>query len=139
MKKVTITKYIADDGTKFDTEEECLRHETMTKLLEPILELLKPLSTVHKRKREKFKLGLEYIQHSAEKVKKYRSNLTAMCKEFVNDEEARNGIIDMEYALSEYGPGELNSAYYRMTCIDDQNREWYQPRYANNNSKQPQS
>ena len=126
-----IIKYQAKDKREFNTEKECLVHESLLSNIQRVMSCLHapPDDCV------KFANGLGYLQNDPADV-----------------EEAKNGIIDLwqgDDAIKLNARAQpakfsilgrffsdsncpLQDPWYRLCCIDDQAREWGQPFFANN-------
>jgi hypothetical protein len=129
----TITKYIADDGMEFINATDCAEHEHNLGLALGIMSLLpkRPESC-------DFSNGNGYIQHDKDRLLSVRNDFLEFCKRY-SDHKWIQETIDKGFdahpswagrILSECLPRSIYKHWHRLSCIDNQFREWGQPYYA---------
>ena len=129
----TIQKYEANDGSVWDTETECLAHESLCERIRNVMKAFPPLP---KNDGCSFANGGGYIQLSEPIVTKVREQLLDLIGEKVTHkwvQESRGGKKHPSWVhrlLSDCEITPLSKAWYRICCVDDQWREWGQPYYA---------
>lgn len=132
MKK--ITKYIANNGREFLTENEALKEDELIRRTEIIMKGLNRTPDD-----VQFKNGYYFIQQDIEKVDIRRRMLLMLMKEFINhkwiDQSLENKNCHpssswIQRLLSDYDNQPLLSAWNRIVNIDKLGREWGQPFYA---------
>lgn len=127
-----ITLYQAVDGSNWPTEAEALERDALCSHVDAAMALLKP-----RPKDVAFDNGGSFVQQEAERwlaAKQRIVDLSAAVtghKVFDNIAEDIHPQSIAGYILSEVG-GPLNAGWYRISCIDDQLREWGQPYFVNN-------
>lgn len=125
-----ITRYLADDRSAFNTEEDCIKYEKLSKKVDIIM---KPLG--EKIYDINFSNGEGYIQHDKKIVKKAQKDIVALAiKELKLDKDWKFGSFIGRY-IDDSGVNCINSAYSRLSCIDVKGREWGQAYYAFNPDK----
>jgi hypothetical protein len=132
--------YIANDGSRFDSEEACKEHET---LVDKISKIMSPLG-------EKGKIGTdEYIQHDLEVCFRVKDALYDLAKRTLNPKNnstylaLKHNTNNREiHPLSVIGrilddsSSVLSRANNRLMSIDwETGREYQQPYFAMNNRK----
>lgn len=137
----TCVFYRAFDGTRFETEKECLGHEDLLTKLVSIFLLIQPLP---KNDGSNFANGKGYIQHTHSRLQEYASALCALALLYMGKEDRfRNPIIKFGRNITsvdvsipgrwvfEFCPGPLRGAFVRLCCVDYSTyREYGQPYYA---------
>ena len=134
-----ITKYKAVDGKEFNREIECIKYES---LIETVKKIMNVLSPVPKDDNCSFGNGHGYLQHDSEVVWGAKYQILELLKGYT-DHKWLQDTIDNENThpsyvgriIDELNLSPINSAWYRFSCIDKDNREWGQPFYANNPDK----
>lgn len=129
----TVTKYKADDGVEFESEDQCLTHEANCDAAKSIMKNL------HKKPSGcDFSNGSGYIKHDAGKVQEVRALFLDFCKRFT-DHKCIQGVIDgtthISHAhrlLGEILPQSIYKHWSRFTCIGSDGREFGQPYYVTN-------
>ncbi len=124
--------YIAEDGTRFDSRDDCLSYEVILNKCISIMSLL----YYNKEALDEGKA----IRHSKTKVKVIFDSFIDLCskaipqsnKELQEVKEGRRHISHAEYIISEYQNDFpcLSKAMYRFMCIDKCGIEYPQPYYA---------
>lgn len=122
-----ITKYQAIDGREFNSEADCLQHESLLAQIEAILPLKAPNSC-------EFANGGGYIQHSAQSIQKARKELIKLAKKIDSYITEKTHITYLMRVLDDMN-SPLTSLAIRLYCIDSQYREWGQPYFAINPDK----
>ena len=131
-----IAKYKANDGSLFDSEEDCMAHENNCAAAARIMQAIPD-----KPKGCDFSNGSGFIQHSSGGLLLARTALLELIKEKYTQHKWIQQSIDKgwdahsSYAgriIDECCPNSISKHWYRFMCIDDQYREWGQPYYANN-------
>lgn len=120
MEKITI--YKALDGTRFDSEKDCLSYEELINQTEQIMKKLgKAPDNLG------FVNGGGYVQRSIEDVNKAKEELVRL------SEKKFNQCLDFDF-VGRYAEGYkcLYYAWHRLSSIDKKGREWGQPYYAIN-------
>ncbi len=135
-----IQKWQAIDGSEWITADEAVARET---LLHSVAVALASLGERDKR----LENNEGYIQHSeyavrAAKLAVHEIAKAGALKWWFDEQREKHGKSDEDLALRVHvswqmrmldGDCEpLNRAYFRLSTIDDQFREWQQPYYANN-------
>jgi len=128
----TITRYLADDGFEFDSEEQCLMHEAFTKQEAEVIALLPPKHP-HLDKKES---GTVFFQHDVDLASAAHIEiLTLFADRF---DTLLGDILETFYTyqrlLSEFNHPRINKETIkfmsRLDSMDIQGREWEQPYYA---------
>ena len=121
-----ISKYKAIDGSIFNTEEECLRYES---LIEKVKAIMRPLG--ERPDDTNFTNGGGYIQHDYHVLAIAKEQLTELAtKTFKIERNVGFGIIGRY--CDDNGSRCLYNAWSRLNCCDNQSREWGQGYYAIN-------
>jgi hypothetical protein len=76
MHTETVTAYVANDGARFKTQEQCVEYETELHKVEPIISQLPRSNPPH---------GM-YVQHDAEPLRRIRRLLWTLVLEKLGDE-----------------------------------------------------
>ena len=122
----TITRYLAQDGSVFDTEKKCREYESLCKKVKKIM---KPLGKLPLDKGCKFANGEGYIQHNPSVIEVAKSQLLALGKEYLHIKEERSfGFAGR--CFDDYGVSAINDAHNRLSCCDENGREWGQQYFA---------
>jgi len=130
-----ITKYKAVDGVEFYEEQQCADYETLISKTDRIMGSLKLIPDHDSG----FGNGKYYIQQTKDSFLIVRKELLELTKTFITHEWVKQSIDDESMSLSyvarlvdDGNIRPLNSAFYRLACIDSSFKEWGQPYYANN-------
>lgn len=120
----TKIKYVADDGTEFDSDLQAARHENMCDL---VAQALAPLG-----KRNKSTKG--WVQHNPETVRQASRQFLRVCKtfNFVDSFKTEFHPRSSVGKIVSEGPVVLTLAWNRFASIDAQGREHNQPYFAIN-------
>jgi len=134
-----ITKYKAKDGKEFSVENECVKYEG---LIDSVNEITKPLGDVPENKSCSFTNGEGFRQHKSTIVRSVTVALLEKSKEYIDHHWIQQTIdsekIDLSWCarvFGDHGLSPLNSAMYRLQCIDGLGREFGQPYYVKNPSE----
>ena len=119
MKK--IIKYSAIDDVIFDTKNECIVYESQLALFTNLVNQLEDID-----RDCDFSNGDGYIQQESKTVIRLRQEMMVYAK-------ACGLICPRELHDSQIGG--LHSLYYRLSCVDENWREWGQKYYAINPSE----
>ena len=127
-----ITKYLADDGTEFNTEIEAVNHDALC------LEIKEVMSDLPKRPENgrKFESGKGFIQHKPHVFFGVRHALLAIGKRYIDhgwiDQAIKDCDIHPSWVLRLFDEQcrPLSRAWYRFMCTDNKLREWGQPYFA---------
>jgi hypothetical protein len=129
----TISKYKADDGSEFNTETECLKHEALCTEISAAVAALPKSPTDSKCQ---FANGGGYIQHTAGTFYHVREQLLRIANRLMPhkwfDESIAHQTVDASWAgrLIDEISDPLRRAWFRIMCTDKTLREWGQPYYA---------
>ena len=89
-----------------------------------------------------FANGDGYIKHDKAKLRNAQIQILKLCKERIDHKWIQQTIEDESVhpsyvgrLIDDYNIRPLNKAWFRFMCVDNQNREWGQPYYANNPEK----
>lgn len=124
--------YIADDGTRFDDKEDCLKYEAILNKCKNIMSSLyydeKALNNGKAIIHDQFfvKSCFErFMDLCSEVIPQYK-------KEFQEVKEGTRHTSHAEYCISEYSNDFpcLQRAMYRFTCIDKYGIEYNQPYFV---------
>lgn len=134
MKK--ITKYVADDGSEFNSLDECEKYELHCK---HVSDVMKGLGETPELPGCGFSNGDGYLQHEEKTFMDVRTKLLEIAKQFTDHKWIQQTIdkgLDAHpsYAgriIDECTTSPLRRAWYRIMCVDTKFREWGQPYYAN--------
>lgn len=136
MKEITKIEYHADDGVVFYSREACLAHELTS---DRVAKIMKPFGAkVHLS-------SDQYIQHHLGYVYDVMRDLCLLANEQLPHKwfiQTANDPISTHPSwagrlISEMDQKSLNSAWYRIQCIDKLGREWQPPYFANNTPENP--
>jgi len=134
-----ITKFKAIDGKEFTKQTECLKYELLIKQVDEIMALLPPTPNDDGCN---FSNGGGYIKHDKQVLRNAQIKILELCKERIDHKWIQQSIDDetvhcswVDRLLGDYDIRPLDKAWYRFSCVDEQNREWGQPYYANNPEK----
>jgi hypothetical protein len=128
-----IIKWQADDGREFQEETECKAYES---LCGEVASIMATFPAHPKNDGCRFANGHGFIQLSEVVVKEVRNKLLDLISGEINHrwvEESRDMSVHPSYVarlVGETGLRPLYNAWNRITCVDDQWREWGQPYYA---------
>ena len=128
-----ITKYRADDGSEFRTQAECLAHEALCAEIAAVVATLPPLPSDDGCR---FSNGHGFIQHDPANFYAARTSLLKIaqrvCPHKWIDQSLADSTVDSGWAGRIIGESSapLNRAWYRVSCVDKNLREWGQPYYA---------
>ena len=137
MKKVI--KFKAVDGREFRSEKECLDYESLIAEVKTIMQALKPTP---KDDGCNFANGYSFVQQKKGMVKLTRLNLLNVIKRYIDhkwiiqsmeDDTVHPSWVGRLVDESDLRP--LSDAWYRISNIDKEYREWGQPYFANNPEK----
>ena len=130
-----VTKFKAVDGTEFSKENDCVKYELLIKRVERIMSVL---PQTPKNDNCSFANGGGYIQHDKTIIRHTKVQLLELMKEYIDHKWIQDTIdnenVHSSYVgrlVSDYNIKPLNDAWYRFMCIDEDNREWGQPYFAN--------
>lgn len=129
-----VTKYQADDGKVFDTEQEAVKHDAKAVSIKGLAKLLKPIP---ENDGCSFANGDGYVQQDALKVQEYKRGIMLLgaCHHAKMAEWAKNPIEVHPQSIVGRILSDcddlLYRAWHRVMCMDSQFREWGQPYYAN--------
>lgn len=135
----TIIKYVADDGTEFSQQKDCLEYENLAEKIKDIMSALpsRPSNT-------DFSNGRGYIQHQKTAFNKAKKELIDIVADWfgvkhLKKEKPENvhPMCIIGRYIDDSGNRAMNSAWYRIQCTDSQYREWGQPYYAAHPKKMP--
>lgn len=136
-----ITKFKAIDGREFKTENECLDYE---KLIVEVETIMKPLKPAPKDDGGKFANGHYFIQQQKGIVKLTKLNLLNVINRYIDHKWITQSMEDDAVHPSWVGRlvGEtdlrpLSDAWYRISNIDKESREWGQGYFVENPDKSP--
>lgn len=136
-----ITRYQADDGTVFDTEEKAIKHDTKSLSIKKIYKLLKPIPEDDGCK---FANGAGYVQQDPLAVQEFKRQIMLMgaVHHAKMAEWAKNPIEVHPQSIVGRILCDCDSLLYaawsRVMCTDEKGREWGQPYYASNPDKAEQ-
>jgi len=122
----TVTKFQSEDGKLHDTEQQALSADYFVEMAEKIEQLLPQ----HKDDNLSFANGHGYLECDPSQIELAKKSLILIAsQEFKVDFKSADGIIG-RYLCDRNSP--LYSAYMKLKCIDNLNRMWGQPYFANN-------
>ena len=137
-----IIKYAANDNSEWQTEAEALKRDALLLEVESIMCKLKPKPI--KDEGCKFANGYYFIQQDSVIVKKVRFDFLELVKKYINHkwvEQTQNGEdIHPSWVsrlLGDYGIDPLCNAWYRLSNIDKQFREWGQGYFVEHPNESP--
>lgn len=118
-----IIQYQSDDGHIFNTEAEALAQEVLCRQIALATLPLGPRCDL-----PGFSSGCGYLQHDPQAVKVCESVFRRLvpCDDKTPISAIGRFHLDGETARTRA----LHKLYWRLSCIDDQSREWGQPFYA---------
>lgn len=136
-----VTHYIAEDRTRFLTEDACRSYEDLCGQVDAIMATLPPkpdledeshttprdAAVVREARLAILRLALPHIG----KVSWVQDTIDSL--EGRRD-DVRSGPIHWSWAgrvINQYCPSPIDRAWYRLSCIDRQGREWEQIYLAN--------
>jgi len=135
----TITKFKAKDGREFNTSDECIDYES---LIDRVDEIMNRLPKKPELEGCGFENGDGFIQHTKKNYNLVKHDLLKVIKKYIKHEWVQQTMDDDSVHLSyvgrlidDYMLRPINSAWYRLMCIDSDLREWGQPYYAINPTK----
>lgn len=135
MKEIVKVQYQADDGTLFSSREQCAAYELSSSKIDTIIS---KLGTKPKLSDD------QYIQHTMTNVYNVRRELCLLANSVWEHkwftQTATDPSTHSSWAgrlISEMDNPKLNSAWFRIMCIDSDGREWQQPYFANNTPSNP--
>lgn len=131
MEKITI--YIAVDGTRFDSKEDCKYYESICKNVSNIMARLRPNEDVSSR---------IAIKQDVDVVREVKQDFFLICAEAIPSfsqwfKEVADGTRHISHAgriLSDYSKDFpiLSATYFRLECISETSCiEYEQPYFAN--------
>lgn len=131
----TITKYVSNDGYEFSTQEKAEKHELLNRIVDDLLSNFPKLP-----ENSNFSNGIGYIQHYKETFLSIRHMILVLAKSNGADhkwidQSIDDSTVDASWAgriIDESCPRPINRAWYRISCVDNQFREWGQIYYKNN-------
>lgn len=145
MKTIQNTVYEARDGTRFIVEADALAHEKRLDKLAVIEDIILPLGPVPSDPGCNYANGGGYVQRDLAIAKRCAEGLVKafaeakpahadICRRVLTEGAwlCRAGIIGRVISDCD---GDFWRAWSRLSCIDDQGREWGQPYYALNPTK----
>jgi len=140
MKRVN--RYIADDGAIFDDIDKCRDYESMLSRINVVMSRLpdKPSGDGCR-----FENGHGFLQHEEATFIEARNEVLDIAVEYIGGatakkwaEGTKGGKTHMSFCgrlFDDSGVKPINSAWYRLSCIDTKFREWGQMYYALNPEK----
>lgn len=124
--------YIAEDGTRFDSEVDCLNYEALSDKCKRIM------SSLYYDKKELDKRNA--LKHDNDVVKSCFGHFMDLCstaipqsrKEFQEVKEGKRHISHAKYIIEEHSNDFLClfKAFFRFLCIDKYGIEYQQPYYV---------
>jgi len=133
-----VTKYQADDGRIFDTEQDAIKHDAKVLSVKDAYKLLKPTPQDDGCD---FANGGGYVQQDPIKVQEFKRQIMLMGAEHHSKmaEWAKNPMEVHPQSIVGRILSDCDSTLYgawnRVMCMDDKFREWGQPYYAINPDK----
>lgn len=137
MKKSVEIYYVANDGTKFSTEEACTKHEDLVEVVNNIMSDIQPepksFDTV-----EHDEVCLGYVQHYRYSFLKARKRLLSLAEQTIGPFPRIKQAINDEFVHPSWVAREMDCRYpisrawSRFWSTDSSLREWSQPYHANN-------
>lgn len=131
-----VVVFESEDGYRFNTEDECRKHEDQRERTGVIM---KQLNSIPGTMLSKFQGGEGYIQQHESVFLKVRNDLLVLAKEFTDHRWIQDSISNpgshpshVARALDDYNLKAIGKAWYRIMCTDSQYREWGQPYYREN-------
>lgn len=132
--------YIADDGTRFDDKDKCLKYESQCQRIDAVMNELRPKPEDQDCN---FENGGGYLQQSESAVMFAYYALLEVAREVVgSDIVARTieagGFLPWSIIgryIDDSGHRSLYAAWHRLMNLDDQWREWGQGYYATHPSE----
>lgn len=131
-----ITRYEADDGSVWKTEDEAIFRDTLSK---KVKDAMAPLGSRPDLPHCEFSNGGGYFHHHPSEVSEVKRSLLALVREYGWEWEGlKNATCPPEDVSPDWfarildgeRQGPLNRAYCRLMCLDADGREWGQPYYA---------
>ena len=138
-----ITKWKANDGSEWDSQEKCIARGRMIEDVDRAMAVLKPHPT---------DLNWEgYVQHDQKTLLECKralfkiSNQEGVLKWWIDKQKVEHGKTEKDLIESchpshfcrmlDGGNRPLDRGYSRLCCIDENLREWNQPFFALNPEK----
>lgn len=127
-----VTRYIAVDGSQWNTEAEALTRDALCSHVEAALALLKARPTD-----AGFDGGASFVQQESGPALAAKQRIVDLARVvtgaavFANNAEDIHPQSSAGRILADVG-GPLASAWWRFACIDDSFREWGQPYFRSN-------
>lgn len=129
-----IVKFVAVDNTEFTSKKECIKYEDLIERINLIMSALKPIPTDID-----FRNGGSFVQQNKIYFDKVRANLLTEIGNYIDHPWIKQTIADDKIdpswvgrLVGDYGIKPLVSAWYRISCIDKEYREWGQVYFRNN-------
>jgi len=132
-----LIKYVSDDNTEFSCKTDCVEYEKLCERIKQVMSVLR-----QKPDDCNFLNGGGYIQHTPADVVLVKQglgliaaevfNLSWLKKDASNNPEQVNPYSIVYRYISDSRNNCLNSAWFRLMCIDNQYREWGQIYFAQN-------
>ena len=128
----TVLKYVADDGSEFESEQQCVEYEDLAKEVNDLLALLpeRPSNC-------DFSNGGGYIQHDKDIFLNMREALLKIVMRYSTHRWIREALEKPEVHPSWVGriindscPRPIRSAWDRIHCTSKDFKEYGQPYYA---------
>lgn len=143
----TIESYKTDDGHVYTSKDKAMKHEKIYYAVKAANAILGELT---EKQRKELSGGKGYFQHNIEDLKAFRWSIYEIAKDgplksYINDQKETHGHTDqfMAYEVHPSWFGRvldgscppLEKAYVRIWSIDGLAREWDQPFFASNPTK----
>ena len=129
----TITKYQANDGSEWTTEEAAMKRDA---LIVEVDQAIRPFGPRIVDEGCKFANGHGYVQHSRQSYAETRAALTTILLREFGPMPSGESPDALHVSWLARFAGEcaepLHNAFYRLYCTDEEFREWGQPYYALN-------
>lgn len=128
----TIQKFKSFCGKIFDTAEECIKYEIISKQVNEFL------STIEDSEKYdegcSFSNGKGYIQHPKDTKNKIEQKLIELSNQWFTKWAEEKPFTNFNYVLGrlidDTNMSCLNKLSYKLMCIDEQGREFGQPYYC---------
>jgi hypothetical protein len=134
-----VQKFLADDGTQFDTEHDAMQHESLCQEIWRLMQKLRPLPDLPHCE---FANGAGYVQQIPADFLHVQAELARIAQRSFPSgnfshhfDHAINatkpaGHTFIGRLMDDGCPSPVSRAWNRIMCTDDQFREWGQPYYA---------
>jgi hypothetical protein len=133
-----VTRYQANDGTDFASQQACEEYDRLCTEILQISDLVPPVGEIHDGEWVQLNPSnvLAMQRGLVEVFERLKPNLKGPHTEWARNAAVPAGNTLVGRYIDDCGPAPLRHAWGRLCCIDRRFRQWSQPYYAIQASKE---